>query len=194
MTAWTEDGADVSDATTSTATVSLTSQLATTGDDSLLWTGSTIDGNTGDDTVTMRYGESLSGDDLALNLSNIETIDMEVSGSNSITDLTPDDVEDITDSDNTLSISGLSEDSLYLSGEWSENDDGSYTGTTSDGDEVTLTLDDVLSSDSEDLTSSLAEEDSTSSSTSSDASDSVDDSTTSSVVDDEYETVTVYEV
>lgn len=194
VTAWTEDGADVSDATTSTATVSLTSQLATTGDDSLLWTGSTIDGNTGDDTVTMRYGESLSGDDLALNLSNIETIDMEVSGSNSITDLTPDDVEDITDSDNTLSISGLSEDSLYLSGEWSENDDGSYTGTTSDGDEVTLTLDDVLSSDSEDLTSSLAEEDSTSSSTSSDASDSVDDSTTSSVVDDEYETVTVYEV
>ncbi|MFL1404675.1 VCBS domain-containing protein [Marinobacter sp. M1N3S26] len=143
VTARTVDGSDVSGDVTGAATINLGEQLPTTGDDNLIWTGETIDGLDGSDTVEFREGESLTGDELATQLSNIETLDLGIDGGNSITDLTPEQVEAMTDDDSLLTIRGSGEDDVSLSGDWSDNGDGTYTGTTSGGGDVTLTVEDV---------------------------------------------------
>ncbi|MFL1465457.1 VCBS domain-containing protein [Marinobacter sp. HN1S83] len=144
VTARTSDGTDVSDDVAGTATIDLSEQLPSTSDDSLIWTGESIDGLGGSDTIEFREGESLTGDELATQLSNIETLELGIDGSNSIDDLTPEQVEAMTDGDSLLTIRGSGEDEVSLSGDWSDNGDGSYTGTTSSGGgDVTLTVEDV---------------------------------------------------
>jgi hypothetical protein len=143
VTAHTEDGTDVSASTSATATLNLSTQLKTSGDDDLIWTGEAINGRAGEDTVSLRLGESLSGDDLAAQLDRIETLDLGIEGVNQITDLAPEDVAAITDGDNALTITGTSDDSLSLSGDWTDNGDGTYPGSISGGSTVTLTVEDV---------------------------------------------------
>lgn len=142
VTARTVDGSDESAPITAMLRLNLNSQLPTTGDDNLIWTGNAIDGLGGSDTVHLRQGESLSGADLAAQLSNVETLDLGIAGVNGITDLTPGQVEAMTDGANLLTVRGSSEDGLSLSGDWSDNGDGTYTGTLAGGS-VTLAVEDV---------------------------------------------------
>lgn len=142
VTAWTVESANGAESArkTDTITLNVSSQLATTGDDTLIWTGSAINGRAGTDTVQLRYGEDLTGADLASRLSNIEIIDMGIGGVNQITGLTPDQLKAIAGTGSSLTISGTADDSLSLSGEWVDNGDGTYTGTRDDGSAVTLTV------------------------------------------------------
>ena len=142
VTATTEEGGNVSASTSGTMTLNLSAQLPTTGGDSLIWTGGAIDGRGGEDVVHIRHGESLSGTDLATQLDNIEQIDLGIEGGNQITDLSPENVEAMTDGANQLTISGTAADSLFLSGDWTDNGDGTYTGTLAGGS-VTLAVEDV---------------------------------------------------
>ncbi|WP_229861859.1 beta strand repeat-containing protein [Pseudodonghicola xiamenensis] len=143
VSAHTVDGTDVSADSTSTITLNLSQQLETTGDDTLIWTGSLINGWDGEDTVGFRQGESLSGATLETNLRNIETLDLGIEGGNSITGLTADQVAAMTDGDNLLTIRGTAEDGVSLSGDWIDNGDGTYTGAVGGGGEVILTVEDV---------------------------------------------------
>jgi len=134
--AWTvENGAPGVESahTSSTVTLSMSDQLVTTGNDTLIWTGNSINGRSGTDTVQLRSGEDLSGADLAAKLQNIETIDLSVDGANRITGLTPEQVKAIIGSGGTLTIKGSTDDGVTLDGDWSDNGDGSYTGTFDDG-------------------------------------------------------------
>lgn len=149
--AWTVDGSSTSTSTSATLPLSITAQQATSGDDSLLYTGSSLDGGAGSDTVSLRYLENVTGNDLANNLHNIETIDLSVPGANSITGgLSLQDVLDMTGSSNTLTIDGDSSDAVELkNGDWTEvTDDGNadyatYTGSLG-GNTITLLIEDEL--------------------------------------------------
>ncbi|MCK9507104.1 MAG: VCBS domain-containing protein [Pigmentiphaga sp.] len=144
--AWTvESGApgNPSAPESSTITLSVSSQLATSGDDTLIWTGNAINGRSGTDTVQLRSGEDLSGAELALRLTNIEVIDLSVGGANQITDLTPEQLKAIAGSGSELEIKGAAADGLTLDGNWVDNNDGTYTGTFDDNGtpvDVTLTV------------------------------------------------------
>ncbi|MFD1007728.1 immunoglobulin-like domain-containing protein [Oceanisphaera ostreae] len=137
--AWTVESsnADSTKVTSEKATIDLniSNQLAGTGDDTLIWTGQAINGRGGEDTIQLRFGESLSGTQLSDQLKNIEVIDMQGSGANTITGLTVADVIGMTDSDNVLKIFGDSEDEITLGKEWTKvadgnDDDGNYTSYT----------------------------------------------------------------
>lgn len=142
--AWTvESGAPTqeSEHVRDTITLNISNQVATSGNDTLLWTGEAIDGGAGTDVVQLRYGESLTGDDLAAKLDNIEVLDLSVDGENSITDLTPEQVKAILgdSSDTTLVITGTGEDAVTLAGDdWTYDSDAStggyevYKGTVDD--------------------------------------------------------------
>ncbi|KKW68114.1 hypothetical protein AAV94_06430 [Lampropedia cohaerens] len=130
--AWTvESGAPTAQSAhvSDTITLNISNQVATSGNDTLLWTGEAIDGGAGTDVVQLRYGESLTGDELAAKLDNIEVLDLSVDGENSITDLTPEQVKAILgdSSDTTLVIQGTDEDEVTLAGGWTAE------GSTSDG-------------------------------------------------------------
>jgi hypothetical protein len=113
-------------------TSGVTEQYGTTGNDSLLWTGSPIDGRSGEDTIQLRFGEDLTGSELGGKLDNIETIDMTGMGANTIDSLNAQDVLDMTDGDNTLSISGDGDvDSVSLAA------DGGWDGGTTSGGSTT---------------------------------------------------------
>nr|WP_320135597.1 Ig-like domain-containing protein [uncultured Amphritea sp.] len=86
----------------------------TTGDDTFVYDGSAIDGLAGEDTIQLRLGEEVTGANIGNLLSNVETIDLSVSGSNKITSLSASDVLDATDGDHTLRIDGDANDSLSL--------------------------------------------------------------------------------
>uniref|UniRef100_UPI00273E4058 VCBS domain-containing protein n=1 Tax=Roseovarius sp. MMSF_3281 TaxID=3046694 RepID=UPI00273E4058 len=137
------DAGAVSTDTNATLTVNLSAQLPTIGDDDLIWTGNAINGKAGEDTVHFRGGESLTGAQLDAQLSNVETLDLGVEGVNSITDLTPNQVRGMTDGGNLLTVRGSAEDTLSLSGDWTDNGDGTFTGTNSSGPDVILTVEDV---------------------------------------------------
>jgi VCBS repeat-containing protein len=141
VTAYTMDGTEMSTSTSDTVTLNLSTQLSTSGNDDLIWTGEALDGRGGADTVNLRLGENLTGDELAAKLANIETLDLGIDGVNGITDLSPENVEAITDNTNALTITKTTADSLSLSGGWTDNGDGSFTGTVS-GEDVTLTVED----------------------------------------------------
>ena len=139
--AWTvETTGDESAHTTSTITLSVTTQQATSGNDTLLYTASTIDAGAGTDTIELRSHESVSGTELASTLKNIEVIDLSVDGANSITNLLASDVLSMT-SNATLTINGTLEDSVQLGTGWTQGAtaDGyvTYTGLAS-GKTVTL--------------------------------------------------------
>jgi len=95
-------------------TTNISTQFATSGADELLWTGQAINGRGGDDTIQLRFGESLDGTKLADKLSNIEVLDLSVEGANSITSLSAADVLGMTDDGNLLKIFGDSEDAVSL--------------------------------------------------------------------------------
>lgn len=96
-------------------TTNITAQFGTSGADELLWTGQGIlNGRGGDDTVQLRFGESLEGSDLAAHLRNIEVIDLGIEGENQIGGLRVGDVLAMTDDRDTLKIFGDSEDEVSL--------------------------------------------------------------------------------
>ncbi|MGB7388399.1 MAG: DUF5801 repeats-in-toxin domain-containing protein [Pseudomonas neustonica] len=99
---WTHDEA----AAWAPISTNVATQFGTTGDDQLLWTGSLINGRTGEDTIQLRFDESVSGNELGSLARNIETIDLSGRGENSISSLSAEDVFDMTDARNTLRIDG----------------------------------------------------------------------------------------
>ncbi|MFA7552632.1 MAG: DUF5801 repeats-in-toxin domain-containing protein [Spongiibacteraceae bacterium] len=116
---------------TNTVAINISDKLATQGDDNFLWTGQSIDGRGGDDTIQLRFGEDLSANDLTTRLTNIEVLDLDIDGSNAIGDntigLSIQDVLDITDNGNSLKIEGDGNDAVFLNNsEWT-------SGGTSDG-------------------------------------------------------------
>lgn len=146
---WTvESGNSASPSTPQTGfvTVNSSGQLSTSGADTLIWTAPTnpnaiINGLGGTDTVQLRYGESVSGADLANHLRNIEVLDLSVDGANTITELTPDHVKSIVGTGgNTLTIQGATEDSVALSGKWGDGGNGTWTGTLAGGETVLLVI------------------------------------------------------
>ncbi|MFO7582173.1 hypothetical protein, partial [Guyparkeria sp.] len=106
------------------------SAFGTNGDDSLLWTGDLLDGRGGEDTIQLRFGEEITGEDVATNLANVEVIDMSGNGANAIASLRPEDVLDSTDEDNVLAIHGDSDDRLGLDTGWTEQSSGAPAGYT----------------------------------------------------------------
>ncbi|TBV02397.1 hypothetical protein DNJ95_09850, partial [Stutzerimonas kirkiae] len=133
ITAWTNEvdgtgqvvGAD-SATTSGSVSINVSAKLPTTGADTLLWTGAAIDGRAGDDTIQLRFGDQVTGDDLASKLDNIEVIDMLGRGASRIDSLSVEDVFSITDGRNALKILGDSEDIISLDG-WGEGVRGAET-------------------------------------------------------------------
>lgn len=114
--AWTVESGNSAESAhvTDTLTLNISSQIATTGDDTLIWTGLNINGRAGEDTIQLRFGESLEGSELAAHLLNIEVIDLGIEGENQIEGLRVGDVLAMTDDRNTLKIFGNSEDAVSL--------------------------------------------------------------------------------
>ena len=97
----------------------------TSGPDTFEYDGtSSFDGLDGNDTITMRFDESINFDTNNPVIRNIESIDLRGSGDNSIQHLSVQDVIDVTDSNNYLTIYGDSNDSVNII------DDGNWTLTT----------------------------------------------------------------
>ncbi|WP_459349212.1 DUF5801 repeats-in-toxin domain-containing protein [Acinetobacter johnsonii] len=142
--AWTvESGAgnSASAPVSTNITVNMTAQQATIGNDTLLYTASSINAGAGTDTIQLRSGETVSGATLAANLKNVEVLDLSVNGANNITSLTASDVLTMTDAAHTLKINGTAEDTVELGLDWSpgatNNGYVTYTSTVS-GTAVTL--------------------------------------------------------
>ncbi|WP_225783760.1 DUF5801 repeats-in-toxin domain-containing protein [Xenophilus sp. Marseille-Q4582] len=136
-------------------TLNLQNQQASAGNDTLLWTGQTIDGQAGQDTVVLRQGENLDGRTLALGLDNIEVLDLSIGGANAVTELRPEDVLSIvgTGGARTLTIQGNEEDSVQLASSdvgWSAWSAGSSSGgytsyvSTQGGQTVTVRVADAV--------------------------------------------------
>ncbi|MFH7588084.1 DUF5801 repeats-in-toxin domain-containing protein, partial [Oceanimonas smirnovii] len=126
-------------------TTTITKQFATTGNDNLLWTGEAINGRGGEDTIQLRFGEELTGSELASKLDNIEVIDMTSNGASKVDTLSASDVLNMTDGDNILRIDGDAEDSLTLDmvtdGGWTKGtNDGTHTSYTATVGSDTITL------------------------------------------------------
>ena len=105
--------------------VNISEITGTTGSDTFEYDGtSSFDGLDGNDTITMRFDESINFDTNNPVIRNIESIDLRGSGDNSIQHLSVQDVIDVTDSNNYLTIYGDSNDSVNII------DDGNWTLTT----------------------------------------------------------------
>ncbi|MCG6651856.1 hypothetical protein GHT87_15670, partial [Acinetobacter baumannii] len=102
-------------------TVNMTAQKATTGNDTLLYTASSINAGAGTDTIQLRSGETVSGATLAANLKNVEVLDLSVNGANNITSLTASHVLTMTDAAHTLKINGTAEDTVELGLGWTQS-------------------------------------------------------------------------
>jgi len=121
----------VSDHESGKLTLAMTPVLPTSGNDNFIWSGQTINGQAGVDTVALRHGESIEHDQIAGKLKGMEVIDLSIGGANTITGgLSVADVVKITGSNNgALTIRGDGDDKVELShnGEWST------TGEVTDG-------------------------------------------------------------
>ncbi|MGQ7289720.1 DUF5801 repeats-in-toxin domain-containing protein [Vreelandella venusta] len=117
--AWTTDGGEESTHVSDSFKVNIAAVEPTSGDDTLLYSGSPIDALGGDDTIVMRFNEDLGQDDYA-NFDNIEHLDLTESGSNTLDALRPEDVLEMTDDRNTLSILGDENDTVDLGTGWAE--------------------------------------------------------------------------
>ncbi|MEF9947035.1 MAG: DUF5801 repeats-in-toxin domain-containing protein [Comamonas sp.] len=143
--AWTvEDGSGLeSEHVFGNIQLNLQSQKVTAGPDHLLWTGESIDGRAGSDTVQLRQGESLAGDRLGSLLKNIEVLDLTVHGANSITGLRADDVLKMT-TNGKLIIKGAVDDHVQLTNagggwsNWATTDNGETYSSTNGGKTVTV--------------------------------------------------------
>ncbi len=151
--AWTVDGTSESSFVTDTFTLTLSSNgtvVGTTGDDMLVYNPSAtlINGTDGDDSLVLLGGAGLDFDSSVASISNVEKINLGVSGANSITNLKLSDVVSMTDSDNQLIIDGDSSDSVTFKNqnEWTKGaSDGTYTTYTNSNDaSVTLKIDNEI--------------------------------------------------
>ncbi|MDT8896337.1 DUF5801 repeats-in-toxin domain-containing protein [Halomonas sp. I1] len=114
--AFTTDGSDTSDPVSGDFNVNIEAVEPTSGDDTLLYTGEPLDGLDGVDVVEMRFGEDPNPDDL----DNVETLDFMGEDQDHSVALEAQEVLDMTDDGNELSILGDDGDSVSLtSGEWS---------------------------------------------------------------------------
>ncbi|MDN3526242.1 VCBS domain-containing protein [Halomonas sabkhae] len=129
--AFTTDGSDTSETVSGDFNVNIEAVEPTSGDDTLLYTGEALDGLAGADVVEMRFGEDPTPDDL----DNVETLDFMGEDQDHSVALEAQDVLDMTDEDNVLSILGDDGDSVDLTG-------GSWTttGETQTEDNVTYQL------------------------------------------------------
>ncbi|MFA7587332.1 MAG: hypothetical protein WCY11_14245, partial [Novosphingobium sp.] len=112
---FTEDGASQSPSVSDYVTVNSFAQSATTGNDTLLWTGQAINARGGVDTIMLRHEENLTGDVLDNLLNNVEILAL---NGNDITNLTAEDVLGIAGS-STLSLLGDGDDHVSLGAGWS---------------------------------------------------------------------------
>lgn len=134
-------------------TTTVAEYVPTTGDDTFVYDGSMINGLAGEDTIQLRFDEDVSGSDLAANLDNIEILDLNVTGDNEITGLSLQDVLDMTDNNNVLTIDGDGDDvvELFGTGDWSTtgvadiNGYVSYTGSIA-AETVTLKIEENITS------------------------------------------------
>ena len=116
ITGTTTDSPDgtTSSATTASLNLKLTDVAPTAGDDTLLYDDNALNGLAGTDTVQLRLGEDLDFSGI-VNLSNIERLDLMPSNqSHSVSNLSLQDVLDITGSGKTLTILGDAGDSVGL--------------------------------------------------------------------------------
>src|SRR5690606_15198494 len=102
--------------------LSISDDPATGGHDTLLYDGGLLDGGAGDDTIWLRLGEDVDFDDIrddsGRGFMNIETIDLTREGfDHELSNLSAEDVLDMTDSGNILTIKGDAGDTLLLAGD-----------------------------------------------------------------------------
>ena len=118
------DGAETSAMVNGSFTATVNADIATAGNDTLLYSGQVINAGAGEDTIELRLGENL---DFAMGangkLFDIETIDLGgTSYSHEVLNLTLSDVLDMTDGDNLLRITGGNGDHVdlldALPGDW----------------------------------------------------------------------------
>ena len=156
VTGWTQeydsDGnavGDPSSAVSDNLTLNVSDQFATASDNVLLWTGGPIDGMGGSDTIVLRHGESLSGGALAEKLKNVEALDLSAGGENKITDLTAENVLNMTDARHVLTIKGTADDQLQLKNmgegwsDWAWDQSTQNYTSTKGSDKVTVHIDGV---------------------------------------------------
>jgi hypothetical protein len=127
VTAYTVEtsNSNISSTVTGSFNVNISALSGTSGPDTFEYDGtSSFDGLDGNDTITMRFDESINFDTNNPVIRNIESIDLRGSGDNSIQHLSVQDVIDVTDSNNYLTIFGDSNDSVNII------DDGNWTQTT----------------------------------------------------------------
>jgi large repetitive protein len=145
ISAFTSDGASTSVPVNATLDIAVSDKLATTGNDTLLYDGNPLNGLAGVDVVQLRLGENLDFATNPVKPSNIETLDLMPAGQDhSLTNLTLQDVLNMTDSGKTLSILGDDGDSVSLQNGngldvWSKG--GSVTESGHTFDVYTNTLD-----------------------------------------------------
>ncbi len=136
ISAFTSDGASTSVPVNATLSIDIGDKLATTGNDTLLYDGNPLNGLAGVDVVQLRLGENLDFATSPVKPSNIETLDLMPAGQvHSLSNLTLQDVLDMTDSGKTLSILGDGGDSVSLkdgAGVWSKGAAVSEGGHTFD--------------------------------------------------------------
>ena len=116
--------------------ISISSTIPSNSDDILLYKGQNIDALNGNDTVVLN-GETLDFS----KVKNIETLDLNA-GQNSVSNLTLQDVVDMTDNNNTLTITGDSGDSVHIDSSLTQTDhsNGYYTYTHTNSSDPTVTL------------------------------------------------------
>jgi hypothetical protein len=127
VTAYTVEtsNSNISSTVTGSFNVNISALSGTSGPDTFEYDGtSSFDGLDGNDTITMRFDESINFDTNNPVIRNIESIDLRGSGDNSIQHLSVQDVIDVTDSNNYLTIFGDSNDSVNII------DDGNWTQST----------------------------------------------------------------
>ncbi len=140
VTAYTVDGTDTSEdeKVSDQFTATVNEVLPTIGDDVLLYDGiADADGSRnydaleGNDTLLMRNSEDLDFDD-SPDISNMEVLDMSNDTANVISNLSPEDVLDITDGANELFIDADGKDSVLgdPGSTWTQEADQSIGGTT----------------------------------------------------------------
>lgn len=138
---------------TATVTVNIIGTTSLSDSNTNLSVGSLFfgyDGGEGYDSVTLPNITNfmdVNFEDLSSVLHNIENLNLE-GGHKTLTNITPDAVQEMTDDNNVLKISGEADDTLELSG-FTKNETASnhlngynvYSGTSTGGAEITLHID-----------------------------------------------------
>lgn len=142
---------DPSDSKSANVAINIGNTVPTNDEDHFLWENKAINGFAGEDTVQLRFADSLTHDEYQNDfgmLKNIEVIDMsgEASGANTITGLTPEDVFKMTEDGNLLKILGDAEDTLTLGDGWNEGVDtsGITTFTAIGNDNIKLEVSTII--------------------------------------------------